>query len=135
MVFRPRTGTYVIPGGDLSLAVLKDGRVDTPVLRIEILSRDMVAHPKSWKDLDNLFQNDPLGAIATVALMAREGAVPKEASDIEVARSVSNRSDTVGRLVSGERIGLSGNPRDFSQEAWGFYSNPKVPKPIIVAKA
>lgn len=95
----------------------------------------MVAHPKSWKDLDNLFQNDPLGAIATVALMAREGAVPKEASDIEVARSVSNRSDTVGRLVSGERIGLSGNPRDFSQEAWGFYSNPKVPKPIIVAKA
>jgi len=38
-------------------------------------------------------------------------------------------------LVSGERISLSENPRDFSPEAWGFYSNPMVPKPIAVAKA
>lgn len=124
-----------MPGGGLTLAVLEDGRADTPVLRIELLSRDMAAHPKTWKDLDELSQNDPLGAIATAALMAKERVVPKEASDMEVARSVSNRSDTVERLVSGERIELSGNPRDFSQEAWGFYSNPKVPKPMFAAKA
>ncbi len=93
--FDERTGTYVVPGGGLSLAVLEDGRAHAHVLRIELLSRDIVPHPISWGELDMLYRDDPLSAIARIALMAKEGTVPTESSNVEVQRSISNRSDAV----------------------------------------
>lgn len=119
--FDDKTGTYVSPGADLSLWIMKDDPTFTSVLRIEVFQPALSIQPLSSGKTKLLIESDPISALFKIALMSKWGMEIKEdIYDSTFSDTIMKYFEKVSQLLASHDEALLNNHRDDSLDEWGL---------------